>query len=297
MLILQLALGAALVAFAVGGLPFARPVDGGGAPRGRPPAPPVPRVDRFAARRAYAEVRYEVSLGPRPAGSSASRRLAAHLRRLLPDGAYEPVAGGLRNVVGRLPGRRPAVLIGAHYDTKDIPGFVGANDGAAGTAAVVELARALSRGRRPGAPEVRFVLFDGEESPAGTPDRDFADAGLRGSRAYVRAHRREVGRVIVLDLIGQRGLALARERGSDPGLWSRLRAAAGRAGVVRAFPSRSQPRIYDDHTPFAAVGIPAVDLIDFDYPPFHTPADRLDRISAASLDVVGEAVVELVRGL
>ena len=101
----------------------------------------------------------------------------------------------------------------------------------------------------------------------------------------------------MLDLIGQRGLALARERGSDPGLWSRLRAAAGRAGVLRAFPPRSQPPVYDDHTPFAAVGIPAVDLIDFDYPPFHTRADRLDRISAASLDVVGEAVVELVRGL
>src|SRR5919202_1194 len=105
--------------------------------RGRGPAA---RVNRFDAGRAYAEVRYEVSLGPRPAGSAASRRLAAHLRRLLPDGAYEPVAGGLRNVVGRLPGRRPAVLIVAHYDTNDAPpGFVGAEDGAGGTAAVVEI--------------------------------------------------------------------------------------------------------------------------------------------------------------
>jgi peptidase M28-like protein len=295
-LIVQLVLGGALVALAVGALPFPR-LDGAAAPRTRALPAPDPRVDRFAAGRAYAEVRYEVSLGPRPAGSAASRRLAAHLRRLLPDGAYEPVAGGLRNVVGRLPGRRPAVLIGAHYDTKDIPGFVGADDGAAGTAAVVELARALSRGRRPGAPELRFVLFDGEESPAGTPDEDFAHAGLRGSRAYARAHRHEIGRVIVLDLVGQRGLALARERGSDPALWAALRAAAARAGVVRAFPPRSQPLVYDDHTPFAAAGIPAVDLIDFDYPPFHTAADRLDRVSAGSLDVAGEAVLELVRGL
>ncbi|MFL5877283.1 MAG: M28 family peptidase, partial [Solirubrobacteraceae bacterium] len=60
---------------------------------------------------------------------------------------------------------------------------------------------------------------------------------------------------------------------------------------------RTRPRVYDDHTPFAAIGIPAVDLIDFDYPPFHTAGDRLDRVSAASLDVVGEAVFELVRGL
>jgi hypothetical protein len=110
-------------------------------------------------------------------------------------------------------------------------------------------------------------------------------------------HRRQIGRVIVLDLIGQRGLALRRERGSDPGLWGRLRAAAGRVGVLRAFPPASQPRVYDDHTPFAAAGIPAIDLIDFDYPPFHTRADRLDKVSPASLDVVGEAVLELVRSL
>lgn len=295
-LIVQLALGAALVAFALAGLPLLRP-DGSGASSARPVAPPAARVNRFDAGRAYAEVRFEVSLGPRPAGSPASRRLAAHLRRLLPNGAYEPVAGGLRNVVGRLPGRRPAVLIGAHYDTKDIPGFLGADDGAAGTAAVLGLARSLSRHRRPGAQEVRFVLFDGEESPAGTPDEDFAHAGLRGSRAYARAHRHEIGRVVVLDLIGQRGLVLARESGSDPALWSRLRSAAARAGVLRAFPPRSQPRVYDDHTPFAAAGIPAVDLIDFDYPPFHSAGDRLDRVSPASLDVAGEAVLELVRGL
>jgi glutaminyl-peptide cyclotransferase len=296
-LIVQLALGAGLVAFAVAGLPLLHPDDRGQASGARPAAAPAARLNRFDAGRAYAEVRYEVRLGPRPAGSPASRRLAAHLRRLLPNGSYEAVAGGLRNVVGRLPGRRPAVLIGAHYDTKDIPGFVGADDGAAGTAAVLELARALSHHRPPGAPEVRFVLFDGEESPAGTPDEDFARAGLRGSRAYARAHRHEIGRAIVLDLIGQPGLSLPRESGSDRALWSRLRAAAARAGVVRAFPPRTQPRVYDDHTPFAAIGIPAVDLIDFDYPPFHTAGDRPDRVSAASLDVVGEAVFELVRGL
>ena len=141
------------------------------------------------------------------------------------------------------------------------------------------------------------MLFDGEESPPGTADANFVDAGLRGSRAYARAHRHEIGRVIVLDLIGQRGLALPRERGSDPRLWARLRAAGRRVGVLGAFPPASRPAIYDDHTPFAAAGIPAVDLIDFDYPPFHTAADRLDRVSAASLDIVGETVLELVRGL
>ncbi|MFL5819714.1 MAG: M28 family metallopeptidase [Solirubrobacteraceae bacterium] len=296
-LILQLALGATLVALAVWGLPFTGPRSARRSPASRPPASAVPKVNRFLAGRAYAEVRYEVSLGPRPAGSAVSRRLAAHLRRLLPDGGYEPLNGGLRNVVGHLPGRRPAVLIGAHYDTKDLPGFVGANDGAAGAAAVVELARTLPRHRRPGAPEIRFVLFDGEESPAGTPAIAFPSGGLRGSRAYARAHRREIGRAIVLDFIGQRRLSLPRERGSDPELWAGLRAAAARVGLLGAFPPGSRSQIYDDHTPFAAAGIPAIDLIDFDYPPFHTDADTLDKISAASLDMAGEAVLELVRRL
>src|SRR5215211_7218931 len=122
-------------------------------------------VDRFDGRRAFAELRRQVEMGPRPAGSVASRRLAARLRRALPGGRYEslgPAHPGLRNVVGRLPGRKPAVVVAAHYDTKALPGFVGANDGAGGTAAVVELARALRHDeRRPGAPELRFVLLDG----------------------------------------------------------------------------------------------------------------------------------------
>jgi len=138
------------------------------------------RVDRFDSGRAWAELKRQVALGPRPAGSRALRRLSERLRRELPDGRFEPVPGhrGLRNVVGRLPGAKPAIVIAAHYDTKALPGFVGANDGAAGTAAVLELARALGRtDRPPDAPELRFVLFDGEEA---TDDaRAFTATGLR----------------------------------------------------------------------------------------------------------------------
>jgi hypothetical protein len=297
-LVAQLALGGALIYAAVRGFPF---LDGGdrGSPAAGPSAAAGPRVNRFLAGRAFAELRYEVSLGPRPAGSAASGRLAEHLRRLLPNGRFEPVGGGLRNVVGHLPGRHPAVVIGAHYDTKDIPGFVGANDSASGTAAVVELARQLPKFRRPGGPELRFVLFDGEESPRGTPEgaEAFLRAGLRGSKAYVRAHRREVGRMILLDFVGERGLSLPREAGSDAALWARLRAAAARVGVLHGFPARTRPQIYDDHTPFARAGIPAIDLIDFDYPHFHTIRDTVDKVSAASLDVAGESVLEVVRGL
>ena len=87
----------------------------------------------------------QVRLGPRPAGSPASRKLAAQLKAELPNGRFQAVPGGLRNVVGFVPGRDPSrtVVVGAHYDTKDLPGFVGANDGAGGTALVVELARTV----------------------------------------------------------------------------------------------------------------------------------------------------------
>ena len=236
--------------------------------------------------------------GPRPAGSAASRRLAARLRSLLPRGRFEPFGDdGLRNVVGRLPGRRPAIVIGAHYDTEARPeGHVGANDGAAGTAAVVELARTLRRGHdRRRHRELRFVLFDGEEEAAGC--EDFERCGMRGSKAYVRRHRREVGRMILLDYIAQPRLRIPREAMSDLRLWARLRAAAGRVGVGAVFPDRSASGILDDHVPFLRAGIPAIDLIDFTYRHRDTLEDTVDKTSARSLDAVGETVAELVTEL
>jgi len=236
-------------------------------------------------------------MGPRPAGSPTLRRLAAQLEARLPRGRQERVGGGLFNVVGSIPGRGKAIVVGAHYDTKVLPGnFVGANDAAGGTATVLELARVLRRTKRPaGAPPLRFVLFDGEESP--DDSRPFYEAGLRGSKAYLRRHRDQLRAVIVVDFVADKDLSLPREAGSDPRLWERLRAAARRVGVGRYFPDEVRGEILDDHTPFARAGIPAIDLIDFDYPYWHTNQDTVDKTSAASLDVAGEALVELLRGL
>jgi glutaminyl-peptide cyclotransferase len=214
---------------------------------------PKPTVNRFDAGRAFAELRAQVALGPRPAGSPTLRTLATQLKAKLPHGRYEAFSPVLRNIVGRLPGRKPAIVIGAHYDTKDIPGYVGANNGAGGTAAVIELARDLGKiKRRRGAPELRFVLFDGEEAPAGTSSGDFLRFGLRGSRAYVRAHRGQVKAMILLDFVANPNLRLPRELGSDPQLWGQLRAAARRVGVARVFPNRTFQEIEDDHTSFTA---------------------------------------------
>ena len=262
-------------------------------------APPAPRVHRFDAERAFAELRRQVELGPRPAGSDTLRRLAVRLRRELPGGRFEHVPGhpGLRNVVGRIPGTRPAIAIGAHYDTKNLPGFVGANDAAAGTAAVLELARVLRGMERPaGAPELRFLLFDGEE--ASDDNRPFRETGLRGSTAYAERHEGEVGALILLDFIAAEDLSIRRERNSDRGLWGRLRAAAGKVGAEAAFPSgRLDGAITDDHVPFLERGVRAIDVIQWPYECFHRRCDDISAVSERSLDMTGETVLQLVRTL
>jgi glutaminyl-peptide cyclotransferase len=288
-----LAIGLAVAAVLAVGLVIAAVGGAFDAPE-RTAARARPKVNRFDGRRAFAELRRQVELGPRPAGSAASRRLAAQLRRALPHGRYESVPGGLRNVVGRLPGRKPAVVVAAHYDTKAIPGFVGANDGAGGTAAVLELARVLRRTNRPaGAPELRFVLFDGEEA---TNDKaDFYLSGLRGSKAYARRHRGQLRALVLLDFVADRHLRIPHEAGSDRALWARLRRAAKRVGVGSTFPDESVGEILDDHTPFTRAGVPAIDLIDFEFPCWHKTCDDLRAVSARSLNISGEAVLELLR--
>jgi glutaminyl-peptide cyclotransferase len=283
--------GGGLVAAAVGGA-----FDGDDAAEQSAPAsdgaPGGPRADRFDARRAFADLRYQVELGPRPAGSETSRRLAGWLADRLPRGRLEPLPGGLQNVVGSLRGSGRPILVAAHYDTKDgIPGFVGANDGAGGTAAVLEIARALRRVRD--RPALRFVLFDGEESP--DDSLDFYTSGLRGSKPYAREHADELRAVVLLDFVAERGaMRIPREAGSDPRLWGRLRAAARRVGALRVFPRGSTGQILDDHTPFARRGVPAIDLIDFTFPCWHRPCDDMDVVSARSLDLVGETVVQML---
>jgi hypothetical protein len=258
--------------------------------------------DRFDAARAFALTKLQVDYGQRPAGSPQLRRLAKRLVVRLPHGHFENVPGqpGLRNLVGTIPGRRPGIVVGAHYDTLVKPaGFVGANNGAAGSAIVIELSRALAELHRPKrARQVRFVLFDGEEPRAGLPEDDpnFLNDGLRGSRAYVRAHPRETKAMILLDYVGNRGLQLPREGTSTAWLWQRLRAAADKVGKIGYFPPTTETPIIDDHTPFLQAHIPAIDLIDWRYPG-HSLEDGMDKIDRDALDAVGETVLQLIREL
>jgi glutaminyl-peptide cyclotransferase len=259
-------------------------------------------ADRFDADAAWRTIELQLRYGQRPAGSPQLRRLALRLRDMLPRGHFEAVPGDrrLRNIVATIPGRRPALVIGAHYDTLAAPkGFLGANNGAAGTAITVQLARDISHLRRPAkAPELRFVLPDGEEPPRGLPEEttDFYSAGLRGSRAYVARHAGTTRAMVLLDYVANRGLRLPREASSTLALWDRIRAAARETGHAGVFPDETQRAIIDDHTPFLRAGIPAVDLIDWSYPG-HSIGDTLDKLSPDSVDVGGETLVQLVRRL
>ena len=164
--------------------------------------------------------------------------------------------GGLRNVVGVIPGKGKAIVLAAHYDTKDLPGFVGANDGAGGTAAMLELARGLQKAKRgKNAPPIWFVAFDGEEA---TDDNDFLGTGVRGAKAFAKKHGSKIKELVLLDFVANKNLAIPYEQ------------SIGRRDVVGpeappprtsapsdAFPDTQQGTVEDDHTPFVQRGIPA----------------------------------------
>jgi hypothetical protein len=257
---------------------------------------PAARANPFDGQRAFALLKEQVELGPRPAGSAASRQLAQRLRTLLPNSRFQAVPGGLRNVIGVIPGRNPrrTVVVGAHYDTKDIPGFVGANDGASGTAVAVQLARTIRK--RELRPTVVFVLFDGEESPAGVPDNQFERYGLRGSKVAASTFGKAEA-MILLDFVGDKELTIPRESFSNRRLWAKLRAAAARTGYAAVFPPRTSGAVLDDHVPFLRRGVPAIDLIDFDFACWHEHCDNLSAVSPQSLQASGETVLELLRAL
>jgi glutaminyl-peptide cyclotransferase len=272
---------------------------------------PAVAADRFDADRAFEDLREQVAIGPRPAGSAASRRLTRRLAVELRRAGVEDVRiqAPDRNVVGTIGGGGEGfVVVGAHHDTKDDlgPGFVGANDGASGVAVVLELARALSeRAPLPG-PSIAIALFDAEEARG---DRPFAEDGTRGSRQYVR-YAEDGGRqgsppmeatraMVLFDMVGDCELGIPREANSDPALYELFADAAG----GRPFEGETGP-IADDHIPFVKAGIPAVDLIDFAYGPggtpgayWHTPEDAVDKVCPESLDAVGEAAAAALPGI
>jgi Zn-dependent M28 family amino/carboxypeptidase len=270
----------------------------------------------FDGHAAFRHVERIVRFGPRPSGSDALARTRRYLVEELtrgglkvreeaftaqtPDGPIKMV-----NVVGEVKGRRPdVILIGGHYDTKYFRSFrfVGANDGGSSSGLLLTLARALAQT----ASEFTYwiVFFDGEEAR-----REWSrDDSLYGSRSFVRSLQangqlKRLRAVIVVDMIGDRDLGIRREGGSTPWLTGLIWQTANRLGYGRHFLDAFFP-VEDDHAPFMEVGVPGVLLIDFDYGGrpgenafWHTPEDTLDKVSTQSLRIVGEVLLESLRGI
>ena len=272
----------------------------------------------FDAARAFAHAVGLVEIGPRPSGSPEIERsreyIAARLheaglrvRRQVfveqtPRGPIEFVnliAEPPREWSDHLPWRKPRrIVLASHYDTKWLPEmrFIGANDGGSSTAVLIEIARATVAAKlRPWGCRPEFMFFDGEEATREYSPTD----GLHGSRYYVRQAKKEgtLGRIramLLLDMIGDRDLSVMIPRG-DPDLTRRVFNAAAALGVRERFRLSAGP-ILDDHAPFAAEGVPTVDLIDFEYGPangwWHTAEDTMDKLSPRSFEMIGQTVLK-----
>jgi glutaminyl-peptide cyclotransferase len=268
----------------------------------------------FSGSRAYAEVEKQVSFGPRPAGSQALSEARAHLVSALEGNGWsvEPQSfaaqtphGALQmvNLVARFgptaaaqPSTQKAI-VASHYDTKSFStiSFVGANDGASSTGALVELSRVLALD--PGlAAQVELVFFDGEEALQQFTETD----GLYGSRHYA-TQLRDSGRAaqfklaVVWDMIGDRNLTVTLPLDSPKELTQGLLSSAEALQSRGAFRIFDRPML-DDHVPLNLIArIPAIDIIDFEYDPWHTADDTLSQISPDSLQTIGSITLHFLR--
>jgi Zn-dependent M28 family amino/carboxypeptidase len=262
----------------------------------------------FDSSRAWAHLGQLVSIGPRPAGSAGIRQARAYITRELsamdltvqeqPFVAETPLGPiEMVNLIVTLPGRRSdKILLTGHYDTKLFREFVfvGANDGGSSGAFLIELARALKDLDREFTWEL--VWFDGEEAVR----PDWADPDhTYGSRYYVEAAREaealdSLRAMILVDMIGERDARFFREGYSTAWLKDIIWGTADELGHGVTFPTRETP-IEDDHVEFLSAGVDSVDIIDLDYGPamtwWHTAEDTPDKLSARSLQIVGDVLL------
>ncbi len=257
----------------------------------------------FDSNRAWTHLTTMVSHGPRPAGSAAIQRSRDYIKAQLSAVGIAVVeqtweadtpVGKVRmvNLIATIPGASPnRLVVAGHYDTKrfrDIR-FVGANDGGSSAAFLIEFGRVLKGRRNPLTIELLFL--DGEEAVIEWQGNDHT----YGSRYYVDAAKRagtlsSLKAMILVDMIADRDLRIKRDLNSTSWLVNEIWAAAGRAGHGRYF-DPNQTQIEDDHLPFVQAGVPSVDIIDLEYPAWHTDDDTLEAVSARSLQVVGDTLL------
>src|SRR5665213_625524 len=255
--------------------------------------------------------RRAVAFGPRPPGSAADTALQNYIiSELLKDGceiiedaftAKTPQGTiAMKNIIAKFPGKGPsrrAIAITGHFDTKFFPGrkFVGASDGGSSTGLLLELARVLAH--QPRTDDVYLAFLDGEEAFGEWSDTD----SLYGSRHLVDrwgkdGTLRRLKGLINVDMIGDKNLDIPQESNGSAALNKLIWDTASDLGY-KAFFISQQISEEDDHIPFIRAGVPAVDLIDIDYPPWHTDTDTMEKLSAQSMEVVGTVVYEVIQRL
>jgi glutaminyl-peptide cyclotransferase len=255
----------------------------------------------FDGNRAMQHVLTQVGFGPRTPGSEAHQKTVDYIVDQLKKTGWEVeiqeterMGHPLQNVVARSGSSGPWIIFGAHYDTRfvadqdaDITNRAlpvpGANDGASGVAVLLELARDLPKKSNQ---EIWLVFFDAE-------DQGLIDGWdwILGSQAFAESLPDTPDAVVVIDMIGDSDLSIYREESSDVGLTDSIWHTAANLGYGDHFIDQEKYNILDDHRPFLDLGIPAIDIIDFDYPYWHTINDTTDKVSADSLAVVGNTLL------
>ncbi len=275
-------------------------------------ATPTPRAQVFDGARAFQHVVAQMNLGPRPAGSAANRATGDYILARLAESKWKTETQEfvfrnvpVRNLIGKTAeGRGPVIIVGAHYDTRpradqdkshpDQP-VPGANDGASGVAVLLELARTLDLAKLKN--QVWLAFFDAEDNGdlagciVAPPPCDNAPWTWSAGATYLADNLRvKPEAVVIVDMIGDANQNIYYEQNSDAQLQPELWGIAARLGYTREFVPEYKHSLSDDHTPFLKRGLRAVDIIDFDYPYWHTTQDTTDKVSAASLERVGRVL-------
>lgn len=263
----------------------------------------------FSGTAAFEFAKQSVNFGPRPAGSDANHKLQAYIRehakvrgaQIIDDPFTAKTPRGMiamNNILVKFPGTSGrAIAITGHFDSKPLPSgkFVGANDGASSTAVLLELAQVLAG--QPRVDDVYLIFFDGEEAFGDWSDTD----SVYGSRHLAERWRadgtaRKLKALINVDMIGDKSLDIMQDANSDPALRRLVWKVAADLGYQRNFTNETGP-MDDDHMPFVRIGVPSLDVIDFDYPDWHKDSDTLDKIAPQSLEIVGAVMLETIRRL
>jgi len=272
-------------------------------------------VPPFDQNRSFGFLVRQMEFGPRVPGADAHKNardwLVAELKQLTSNVAVQKFEGNyagydpeMYNIVASFnPDKKRRILLCAHWDSRPFADrdpdpanhtapVPGANDGASGVAVLLEIARIVAA--TPPSVGVDIALFDGEDGGSYGDN----DSWLLGSRHFARVMPKtyKPEYAILLDMIGDSDLSLSRDVNSiaaAPLLWDRMTAAAGTIGIPFEPEDMS---VVDDHIPLIDRGIPAIDLIDFNYTPWHTIGDTADKCSAESLGKIGTLVLTLIYG-